>query len=1003
MAFQYIFSSINRQIWASLVFVFSHFLSLILPKSRHFIFFNKKIPTKFHLLIIFCNLLYINANAWQVPITNYTQNNYAAGTQNWQFAIGRNGWIYAANNYGLLEFDGLRWKLYGIRNGGSARSVLATATTDTIYVAGENEYGFFVPTENGSMRYTSLSDEASSIYGHFGSVWNIMRVDNDIYFQARNHIFIHEASSGKLHYTVQSDNYILSSVQTQQNIYIARNNGLFEITDHNIATQPLAGTQKVGSMDICCLCTNQNGNILIGTKNNGIFCCTPGIGVQQLSTIANEYTKQHQLYNIAHQGELTAYATVTGGLMVENNKTGLTYIANTNNGLQNNTVLSLQFDDNSILWCGLDVGIDRLNINSPITELCNWQNSIGTGYAFYVKDNDIYLGTNRALYHTQGIDVQDLSPADCHIVNGSVGQVWGIYPFDNKLFCCHDKGLYLINDNNMEPICTTEGFWKIEQLPNANNIAIAGSYSGLYIVRRSRDGYVTHQLQGISSSCKTFQVDKQGYVWLSTDDGIERLSIDLQQENVNRELKMPQLQANNYMNLSKIGNTICISQGENSFVVDANNKIDANSELLSSMLGNDIFYSDIKQDAHGNTWFIVDDALYAKNAITSNNIVQIWNVPRNNVYGFISIVPIDSATVVVNTVDGFALGKIPNAINARNRQTAHSFIRQINSLAPQSATCYYSHNASTATPIPYSDNSVRISYGSMECCNSHTEFSYALATDDNEPIFSEWTVASEKEYTFLPPGHYTFYLRMRLDNKTIADERSLSFEVLPPWWQTWWARMLWYILSVAAISGIIYTSHLRNERKRRRIITANEEEMARQQSIHEKEMLAAETEMLRVRNEKVESELKNKSEELSGILLSNVSRNELIQKIKHDLLKIVDDLQQKDNKGAIKRIAIMQDKLSSYQEEKVNWKRFEDNFDEVNGRFIQKLQSKYPWLTDNEKRLCVYIQAGLMSKEIAPLMSITVRGVEMMRYRMRKKMELPPDTDLDMFLRTINS
>jgi len=235
---------------------------------------------------------------------------------------------------------------------------------------------------------------------------------------------------------------------------------------------------------------------------------------------------------------------------------------------------------------------------------------------------------------------------------------------------------------------------------------------------------------------------------------------------------------------------------------------------------------------------------------------------------------------------------------------------------------------------------------------------------------------------------------MRLDN-VIADTISIQFEVLPPWWNTWWARALLVVCIIILLVAIILISHKRNEAKRQHIIQQNRAEIARRESIYEKEKLKTEKEILRVKNEKIESELKVKNEELSGILLSNVSRNELIGKIKHDLSKIATDISDKDNRGALKRIAMVQEKLSSYQGEKVNWKRFEENFDEVNGAFLQKLQSCFPWLTDNEKRLCVYIKSGLLSKEIAPLMNISVRGVEMLRYRMRKKMELTPDSDLD--------
>lgn len=51
---------------------------------------------------------------WQRPVTNYTRYDYEAGTQNWMLEQLDNGWIYVANNKGLLEFDGVT-NLYPIQ------------------------------------------------------------------------------------------------------------------------------------------------------------------------------------------------------------------------------------------------------------------------------------------------------------------------------------------------------------------------------------------------------------------------------------------------------------------------------------------------------------------------------------------------------------------------------------------------------------------------------------------------------------------------------------------------------------------------------------------------------------------------------------------------------------------------------------------------------------------------------------------------------------------------
>lgn len=79
-------------------------------------------------------------------------------------------------------------------------------------------------------------------------------------------------------------------------------------------------------------------------------------------------------------------------------------------------------------------------------------------------------------------------------------------------------------------------------------------------------------------------------------------------------------------------------------------------------------------------------------------------------------------------------------------------------------------------------------------------------------------------------------------------------------------------------------------------------------------------------------------------------------------------------------------------------KRFEDEFDLVHNDFMKKLRSRYPDLSNNEVLLCAYIKMNLSTKEIAPLMNISVRGMETMRYRIRKKFNLEREESLQEFL-----
>lgn len=138
--------------------------------------------TKFLFVVLLLVVSVSVFSAWQLPITNYPQKEYGAGTQTWQIKQQHNGWLYFANNYGLLEFDGQKWGVYGIWNSTVIRS-LEIGEEGQIYVGGTNEYGVFESTDKGTLQYIPLSLNVDERYKNFGEVWNIHRLHDDLYIQ----------------------------------------------------------------------------------------------------------------------------------------------------------------------------------------------------------------------------------------------------------------------------------------------------------------------------------------------------------------------------------------------------------------------------------------------------------------------------------------------------------------------------------------------------------------------------------------------------------------------------------------------------------------------------------------------------------------------------------------------------------------------------------------------------------------------------------------------------
>ena len=137
-------------------------------------------------------------------------------------------------------------------------------------------------------------------------------------------------------------------------------------------------------------------------------------------------------------------------------------------------------------------------------------------------------------------------------------------------------------------------------------------------------------------------------------------------------------------------------------------------------------------------------------------------------------------------------------------------------------------------------------------------------------------------------------------------------------------------------------------------------------------------ELINIENEKLQQDVESKSRELAVSTMSMIKKNQFLSKIKDDLKK-VSDLQK--IKNVIKTI----DRNLNNEDD---WKFFEEAFNNADKEFLKKIKTAHPNLTNNDLKLCAYLRLNLSSKDIAPLLNISLRSVEIKRYRLRKKMDL---------------
>lgn len=150
-----------------------------------------------------------------------------------------------------------------------------------------------------------------------------------------------------------------------------------------------------------------------------------------------------------------------------------------------------------------------------------------------------------------------------------------------------------------------------------------------------------------------------------------------------------------------------------------------------------------------------------------------------------------------------------------------------------------------------------------------------------------------------------------------------------------------------------------------------------------------------MRNAKLEAEIRVKNTELASSSLHLVQKNDVLQKIKEQMIKIKAGAETVESTTDLKNILKALTEEDKVEEE---WHQFSLHFDGVHRDFLSNLKKRYPYLTPNEQKLCAYLKMNLTTKEIAQLMKISVRGVEISRYRLRKKLGVQAGMHLFNFL-----
>ena len=928
----------------------------------------------FCLLILFVCETFSQAddsfNLSKIPLkSHFNSKNYKGSIQNWRFDQDSDGILYVANNEGLLEFDGSQWHKYKVPLSTKVRAVKVDHQ-NRIFVGGQNQIGYFETTQNG-LEFTSLVDNLRPDLKSFSEIWNIIEINKQIFFNTESKLLVYNGDEIK---ELESPGFLLSSFKHRNKLFAQfYEEGLFEYVNGNF--EPIGGTKTIPELVA----------VIDKGADDFYFSQTGIIFKSGNSSIPfKDYSKEFGSTNSAIKLNNGDYAigTQNNGLFILNSDFSIKHHFTKINGLSDRTVKSVYEDHFNNLWIALNNGMDYLKMSLPFSLLNEEVGVEGTGYAAHNFNKTIYLGTSNGVF-AQNFAQESTTTPKYQFIQGSEGQVYNFSQIDNELILNHHQGAFVIKDNGLDKFHSI-GSWKFIKTTDPN-IILGGDYQGIrYFKRLDGKWNRVNEIPSLTESSRILEFENDSTLWMTHGyKGAYKVQLDNNLElknNVQHFGKHSGFPSNILISSYMLNGKLIFTSEHGIFDFNADSLKFSPNLFFDKMLGK-THVSQLVSTDDNSIYYIQDQELGVLKEESYGEFQKETQVFKH-INKFInddlqSISILDDQNILVGAKEGFI-----HYNPLKDHHITKDFsvlVRSIEITKSEDSTATITPSLGKSLELG-SEQNLKISYVSPYFDGfEDLQYSYKLTPLDED--WSKWSPLNEKGYEHLPYGQYTFEVKALNIYGIESKTSSFSFKVLAPWYATQAAKLGYFGIGVLAFV-LIPLIQRRKHKTETSFITKEKE----------KELKIKDEEIDKLHTEKLQTELDLKNDQLASITMQLLKNKEFIKNVQD---KIGDTLNQGSSSQELKRLIKTIDQELSDND---SWDQFAYHFDQVHGNYLEKLSSSNIRLSPREIKLAAFLRMNMSSKEISKLLNITTRGVELARYRLRKKLNLKREQNLVEFL-----
>ncbi|HSF53369.1 MAG TPA: ATP-binding protein [Algoriphagus sp.] len=850
----------------------------------------------------------INASQGIPTITNYSATDFGTGGQQiWSIGQDQKGYIHIGTSIGILKYDSKNWDLLisPIKGFNTNVRAIHKAKSGTLYYGSLGDFGFLSEDKVGNTIQVSLLQLLPEEIV-FNDIWSIHELDGKVYFQAREAIFIYTPESETQKPTIEiwkPDTQFMYSFAVDGVFYAHQIDlGLFRQKDGILEFIP--GSEFLGNGRVQVLLPYQKpGEFLVGAFSGGLFHFD-GNNFNPFETEFDALLNDRSLYKGIKLADNTyALGILDHGVFLMDPEGKVINKFSTKNGLIDDSIYSLFLDEAGTLWVGTNNGLSKIEISSPLTRFVSTEYDLGSLLSLNASNGILYLGGSSSVLY---LDKSD----------GKIKKVEGIpnsqifdLQVDGDQVLSSNVGIYAITGGKAELVRGTEGFQILRILVSEKHpgyVFISGSF-GIQVLKRSLSSTKTYQYESIGGLNKieryiyTLEEDAEGNLWGGTQSGdvfqitwskTASGNIDLNNSTVRQfgEIDgIPGLAGR----VSKVEGKIYTSGINGFYHFD---------KAVNAFVRDTVFsFSDEVADINLDSYALQSDALgrvlidfknERKLAIpNSDGTYTLQDFPINLFTGRVISAFYSEPSGVIWLGSDQGLIRIDNQKAVR---TEIPFPVYFNRIIANADTLNHEiqQEDDPRFEMPFKNNSIRFSYAAPFFIQEKlTKYQTFLEGFDQD--WGKWEENSFREFTNLPHGTYTFKVRAKNIYNSISDEISYEFIILPPWYATWWAYLLYVLAFGLLVFGLVKIQSGR--------LVAIEKEHARQKELeHAREIEQAYQNLKATQEQLLQQEkLASLGQLTAGIAHEIKNPLNFVNNFADVSMELIDDMQeelQNDNK-----------------------------------------------------------------------------------------------------------